>query len=205
MRFCGTMFPGNCCPVSGSIIGWICAVRHSRLREVAPAFRVGRQVRPQHGRRTDVIDELLRQEEKGFLLARAAVEESRNHDRTADAVARDIDFEERLLCTLLFAEVVVRVPFVAPSVIPGRSLQLVRARLGDNADEAARLAAVLGGVAVGDDGDFANRIEVRRDVRRAIAAFFADRHAVNRRVLVERRAAVDARGRGPTATPRSRG
>ena len=47
-------------------------------------------------------------------------------------------------------------------------------------------------VAARDDVHFTDRVDVRGDVRRAVAAFFADRHAVNRRVLVERVAAVDA-------------
>ena len=162
-----------------------CAVRHASLREVAPSLGVCWQVRPQHRGWPDIVDELLREEEEQFLVGRAAVEKSRNDHGAADAVARNVDFKEWFLRPLLLAEVVVRVPFVATGVVPGRSLQLVRARLGDNPDQAARLAAVLGGVAVGDDGDFADRIEVRRHVRRAIAAFFADRHTVNRRVLVE--------------------
>ena len=162
------------------------AVRHresARSRPGVPRRSAGSSAaRRSDGRRRRTPE---RRRRTAFFSARAAVDKSWNDDRAADAVTRDVDLEEWLLSPLLLAEVVVRVPFVATGVVPGRSLQLVRARLGDNPDQAARLAAVLGGVAVGDDGDFANRIEVRRDVRRAIAAFFPDRDAVNRRVLVE--------------------
>ena len=40
----------------------------------------------------------------------------RNHHRPADAVTRDVHLEERLRGTLLFAEVVVLVPFIAPGL-----------------------------------------------------------------------------------------
>src|SRR6185503_15307754 len=116
-----------------------------------------------------VLRELLRQEEVQLLAALPAVDQLRNDDGPADAVPEDVHFEERLWRAGLLAEVVVGVPVVAARVIPARASQLVRPRLGDNLNEAARLTAIFRGVAAGDDGDFADRVDVRGDVRRAVA------------------------------------
>ncbi len=156
------------------------------------ALELGRQVRPRDGRRPDVFGELLRREEVELLLARAAVHHLRDDDRPADAVAADVHFEERLRIARLLAEEVVLVPLVAAEVRPAGPAELVGARLGGDLHEARRLPAVLGVVAARDHVHFTNRVDVRGHVRRARAAFFADRHAVNRGVLVERVAPVDA-------------
>ena len=172
--------------------GFSVALPKQRLREVALALELGRQVRPRDGRRPDVFGELLRHEEVELLLARPAVDHLRDDDRAADAVAADVHFEERLRVARLLAEEVVLVPLVAAEVRPGRPAELVGARLGGDLHEPRRLPAMLGVVAARDHVHFTNRVDVRRHIRRARAAFFADRHAVNRRVLVQRVAPVDA-------------
>jgi hypothetical protein len=76
-------------------------------------------------------------------------------------------------------------------------LQLAGARLGDDGDQTAVVAAVLRRVAVGDDLHFADRVHVEVDVGRAAAAFVDDVDAVDADVLVLRRHAVDGeRNRG---------
>ena len=168
------------------------------LREVARALQRRRQHVVLHVGRPDVVGVFGRREEEELLLARAAIEAGQN-DRAADAEARQVDAEERLVVVLLDAQIVVLVHPVAAAVVPGRALELVGARLGDHDDLAAGHPAVFRRVAAADDVDFRDRVDVRGDVRRAVAPLFADRNAVNRRVLVERVAAVDAQvaARGP--------
>src|SRR5262249_48727077 len=129
------------------------AVGEPRIREVAVAFGGRRQVGPDWHGRPHVVRELLRQEEIHLLLVRATVDEFRDDDRAADAVPVDVYLEVRLRRTGLLTQVVVRVPVLAPRVVPARALQLVGARLGDDLNQAARLPAVLRGVAARDDRD----------------------------------------------------
>ena len=94
----GMMFPGNATPVLGSMIGWMVPFV-IRVCEKSPAFSsaVGMFVRVT-GRRPRVVGVFLRHEEVellAFTLAGAAVHESGNHHRSAQAVARDVDPIER--------------------------------------------------------------------------------------------------------------
>src|SRR5439155_23779952 len=112
----------------------------------------------------------------------------------ANAVARDVDPIERLRKVARLAEVVVRVEPVAPAVLPPRSFERTRAGLGDDADEAAIVAAIFGGVAVGDDLNFADGVHVQVDVRGAAAALVDDVEAFDAHILVLLRRPVDGDG-----------
>ena len=74
--------------------------------------------------------------------------------------------------------------------LEGRAVKLIGARLGDDVDDAGRIAAVLGGVVVGDDAEFLDRFRIRRGIAGAAQA---------RRVVAAIELEVDACRSAPSA------
>jgi hypothetical protein len=63
-----------------------------------------------------------------------------------------------------------RVQLLVAEELEGRAAELVGPRLGDDVDDAGGIAAVLGGVVVGDDAELLHRLGVRRRVAGAAQA-----------------------------------
>ena len=144
-----------------------------------------------------------------------AVEEAGNHDRAAQVEARLV-LPQRALRRLAglrigrqvaVVEEGVRVEGVVPQREECVALELVGARLGDEADVDRALAAAVGAVGGGGDGDFLDRVEARLHAReepvRRLQVVVLDRDAVQRdvdralRQAVDRRVARRARGVDP--------
>ena len=172
------------------------AVRNPGLREVAHLLERGGHVGATGCCGPRIVRVFLRRKKVKLPASSlpTAVDQPWNHYGPTHAVARDVDPIERLRQVARLAEVVVRVEPVAPAVVPPRSFERTRAGLGDDADEAAIVAAIFGGVAVGDDLHFADGVHVQVDVRRAAAAFVDDVEAIDAHVLVLRRRPVDGDG-----------
>ena len=163
------------------------------LGEVSHFLERRRHVGAARCRRPRVVGVLLRAEEEQ-LLRRAfapAVDEARDDDRPADGVTRDVDPIKRLRKVARLAEVIVRIESIAPAVVPTRTFELTRPRLRDHADEAAVVAAVLRGIAVGQHLNLTDRVHVQVDEAGAAPALVDDVHAVNAQILVNCRRAVD--------------
>ena len=163
------------------------AVAVAALREVARALQLrGHRHGPQRLRRQRVVILERVEEEHAVLHLR---------HRSAERAALRAEAIERLGDAVAVVEEVVRVQRLVPAIPVRRALVVARARLGDDVDDRAGVAAMLGAIVVELHAHFADRVEVGRaaeDLRAAevVAQLAVDRHRVHRVAV-----AADVRGR----------
>ncbi len=116
------------------------AVRPS-LRKVALRLGRGVSLREAVEYQLRLALTLVRKKEKQLV---SAVNDVRDDDRAANGAAKLLAIEHRAGKALFVVEKVVRVKNRVPRVVVEGSVKVVGAALGDDADNAARVPAILG-------------------------------------------------------------
>ena len=82
------------------------------------------------------------------------------NEGAAEGAAVLVPLEDRPRQTLLVIKEVVRIEVGIANVVVNCAVQLIRSALADDADDAARIAAIFGGVGTFQDAEFRDRIGI---------------------------------------------
>ena len=167
IRFAGMRFPGNACPVAGSMTGTSVPLGRQTARNPHALQRGRYPVEAQQvdSLRLRVVDDV--EEEQPVAVGVDALD---LRDRTADRSAEVRISILRLRTIVDLVEVVDRVPRLVAFVPIRGAVVFGAAVLGDHVDLRAAFEAVLCGVGAHLDVDLGDRVHDRRAAQRAAAA-----------------------------------
>ena len=130
------------------------------LREIAIGFSRGVSLHFTRAGDGGLLLPLIRKEEEQFVTP---VDDVRDDNGAADGEAVLLALENSARFALLIEEEIVGIEIIVAGVIVGSAVDIVGAALGDNADDAAGIAAVFGGVGAFDDAEFSDGVGVGVD------------------------------------------